>query len=117
MAIGLSVLGQRLLPADLGNLLSTIILASSVLYEFVGPTCAKASLFLSHSIEWDKKKRSEEEIIDEETRANLEQLVAESNREYQESLELNLQSEGINIPHEEDAAGVRLNNKRNRKRE
>ena len=117
VAIGLSVLGQRLLPTDLGNLLSTIILASSVLYEFVGPTCAKASLFLSHSIEWDKKKRSEEEIIDEETRANLEQLVAESNREYQQNLELNLQPEGITIPHEEQSAGVRLNNKRNRKRE
>lgn len=75
VAIGLSVLGQRLLPTDLGNLLSTIILASSVLYEFVGPTCAKASLFLSHSIEWEKKKESEVDVIDEETRANLEKLV------------------------------------------
>lgn len=117
VAIGLSVLGQRLLPVELGSLLSTIILASSVLYEFVGPSCAKASLFLSHSIEWDKKKRSEVDVIDEETRANLEQLVAESNQKYQQSLELNLQLVGMNIPHEEQPAGIRLNNKRNRKRE
>ena len=32
-------------------MLSTIILSSGVLYEMVGPACAKASLFLSHSIE------------------------------------------------------------------
>ncbi|MDE5715729.1 MAG: cation:proton antiporter [Anaeroplasmataceae bacterium] len=82
VAIGLSVLGQRLLPTDLGNLLSTIILASSVLYEFVGPTCAKASLFLSHSIEWEKKKRSTIEVIHEETKENLELL----NKERQEEI-------------------------------
>lgn len=77
VAIGLSVLGQRLLPADLGNLLSTIILASSVLYEFVGPSCAKASLFLSHSIEWEKKKRSTIDVINEERKESIEQLSKE----------------------------------------
>ncbi|MBD5390705.1 cation:proton antiporter [bacterium] len=118
VAIGLSVLGQRLLPTDLGNLLSTIILASSVLYEFVGPSCAKASLFLSHSIEWDKKKRSEAEVIDEETKATMEKLVAESNKEYQENLKLNLQTEGTPLINEEPSPGVRLNKKnRDRKRE
>lgn len=50
VAIGLAALGQRLLPPEMGNQLSTIILASSVLYEFVGPASAKAALFLSHSI-------------------------------------------------------------------
>lgn len=118
VAIGLSVLGQRLLPTDLGNLLSTIILASSVLYEFVGPSCAKASLFLSHSIEWDKKKRSEAEVIDEETKATMEKLVAESNKEYQENLKLNLQTEGTPLINEEPSPGVRLNKRnRDRKRE
>ena len=32
-------------------LLSTIILSSGVLYEMVGPACAKLSLFLSHTIQ------------------------------------------------------------------
>ncbi len=77
VAIGLSVLGQRLLPTDLGNLLSTIILSSSVLYEFIGPACAKASLFLSHSIEWQKKRRKTEDILHEEAKENLELLLKE----------------------------------------
>lgn len=55
VAIGLAVLGQRILPVELGNLLSTIILASSLLYELIGPICAKLSLFLSGSIIVEKK--------------------------------------------------------------
>lgn len=51
VSIGLAVLGQRILPAELGVMLSTIILSSGVLYEMVGPACAKASLFLSHTIQ------------------------------------------------------------------
>lgn len=50
VAIGLAFLGQRLLPPEIGNLLLTIILASSVLYELVGPACAKMSFFLSGAI-------------------------------------------------------------------
>jgi Kef-type K+ transport system membrane component KefB len=50
VAIGLAFLGQRLLPEETGNLLLTIILSSSVLYEMVGPISAKAALFLSGSI-------------------------------------------------------------------
>ena len=50
VSIGLAALGQRLLPASLGTLLTTIILSSSVLYEMVGPACAKLALHLSHSI-------------------------------------------------------------------
>lgn len=117
VAIGLSVLGQRLLPTELGNLLSTIILASSVLYEFVGPTCAKASLFLSHSIEWNKNKRSESDVIEEETKEYLEKLVAESNKEYQLNKELNLQTEEVPILQNPNSSGLRLNTrKKNRKR-
>lgn len=51
VSIGLAVLGQRLLPEKLGMMLSTIILSSGVLYEMIGPACAKASLRLSHSIQ------------------------------------------------------------------
>ncbi len=50
VSIGLAVLGQRLLPEAMGNLLSTIILSSSVLYELVGPASARAALFLSGAI-------------------------------------------------------------------
>ncbi len=54
VAIGLAFLGQRMLPPETGNLLLTIILSSSVLYEMVGPVSAKAALFLSGSIPYDK---------------------------------------------------------------
>lgn len=50
VAIGLAFLGQRMLPDEMGNLLLTIILSSSVLYELVGPACAKMSFFLSGAI-------------------------------------------------------------------
>ena len=49
VAIGLAALGARTLGGDMGNALETIILASSVLYELIGPACAKLSLYLSKS--------------------------------------------------------------------
>ena len=47
VAIGLAHLGRRILPERYGALLMTIILASSVLYELIGPACAKLALFRS----------------------------------------------------------------------
>ena len=44
VSIGLAALASRLLPPDMGNLLSTIILSSSVLYEIAGPACARLAL-------------------------------------------------------------------------
>ena len=49
VAIGLAELGARTLGGDTGSALRTVILASSVLYELIGPGCAKLSLALSHS--------------------------------------------------------------------
>lgn len=49
VAIGLAALGARTLGEPYGDELNTIILASSVLYELIGPACAKASLYLSKS--------------------------------------------------------------------
>lgn len=49
VAIGLAALGARTLGGELGNALETVILASSVLYELIGPGCAKLSLYLSKS--------------------------------------------------------------------
>ena len=49
VAIGLAALGARTLGDAMGADLQTVILASSVLYELVGPACAKLSLHLSGS--------------------------------------------------------------------
>lgn len=49
VAIGLAALGARTLGGEVGSALQTIILASSVLYELVGPVSAKLSLYLSKS--------------------------------------------------------------------
>ncbi len=49
VAIGLAALGARTLGGETGVALQTIILSSSVLYEMVGPICAKFALYLSGS--------------------------------------------------------------------
>ena len=61
VAIGLAYMGARIFTEqgypELGDHLQTIILASSVLYELVGPGCAKLGLYLSGSY-----KKEEPEI-------------------------------------------------------
>ena len=49
MAIGLAALGARTIGGETGIALETVILASCVLYELIGPACAKLSLYLSKS--------------------------------------------------------------------
>lgn len=49
VAIGLAALGARTLGGEMGDALQTVILASGILYELVGPACAKLSLYLSKS--------------------------------------------------------------------
>lgn len=44
VAIGLAMMGQRVLPAAEGHMLVNIILASSVLYEMAGPAAAKFAM-------------------------------------------------------------------------
>lgn len=61
VSIGLAVLGQRMLPAASGEMLSTIILSSGILYEMVGPACAKAAIRLSGSIP-EKKSEIKERV-------------------------------------------------------
>ena len=53
VAIGLSELGARTLGGEPGVALQTIILASSILYELIGPPSAKGALLLSGSCETD----------------------------------------------------------------
>lgn len=49
VAIGLAALGARTLGGEMGSALETVILASSVLYELIGPACAKMALYFSGS--------------------------------------------------------------------
>jgi Kef-type K+ transport system membrane component KefB len=49
VSIGLAALGARMLGGEAGSLLQTIILSSSILYELIGPACAKLALYLSKS--------------------------------------------------------------------
>ncbi|HBM80806.1 MAG TPA: cation/H(+) antiporter, partial [Clostridiaceae bacterium] len=60
VAIGLAFLGQRILPETMGNMLLTIILSSSVLYELIGPACAKFALIRSGAIKRNKAAIEEE---------------------------------------------------------
>jgi Kef-type K+ transport system membrane component KefB len=55
VAIGLAFLGQRMLPEKSGDMLLTIILSSSVLYELAGPVCAKIAIIKSGSVMAGKK--------------------------------------------------------------
>ena len=58
VAIGLAFLGQRMLPAEMGDQMLAIILSSSVLYELIGPICAKIGLILAGAIPREALKRT-----------------------------------------------------------
>ena len=77
VAIGLAALGARILDrggGDMGSMLQTIILSSSILYELVGPALAKLSLYLSGS--YGKGEPSKEETPAPPIKATREQEVA-----------------------------------------
>ena len=77
VAIGLAALGARTLGGATGNALETIILASSVLYELIGPACGKLSLYLSHSYTDKLEELAEAPETDETGRplTPVEQLI------------------------------------------
>lgn len=64
VAIGLAALGARTLGGEQGSALETIILASSVLYELIGPACAKLSLYLSKSYSTNLEDLTDVETVD-----------------------------------------------------
>ena len=72
VAIGLAAMGARTLGGETGNILETVILASSVLYELIGPACAKLSLYLSKS--YSTKLEEIVEIPEEEETAQKTEL-------------------------------------------
>lgn len=75
VAIGLAALGARTLGGEPGRALETIILASSVLYELIGPACAKLSLYLSKSYSNDLDDLVPAEAITAPTRNTVELLI------------------------------------------
>lgn len=87
VAIGLAALGARSLGGTMGEDLETIILASSVLYELIGPACAKLSLYLSKSYSNDIEDLTEVPVLDNEGKPKSEvELLIERIQEIQETL-------------------------------
>ena len=87
VAIGLAALGARTLGGEIGNALQTIILASSVLYELIGPGCAKLALYLSKSYS-DKLEDlvPESEVTEEEAKKTEIELLIDRIHKIQEEL-------------------------------
>ena len=77
VAIGLADWGARTLGGQSGQALNTIILASSVLYELIGPACAKLSLYLSKSYSNDLEQITDVELVKEDgtTKSEVEVLI------------------------------------------
>ena len=87
VAIGLAALGARTLGGEVGRSLQTIILASSILYELVGPGLAKLSLYLSHSYSNKLEELAPVPETDESGKVKTEaQLLAERIQAIQKSL-------------------------------
>ena len=70
----------------MGQDLETIILASSVLYELIGPGCAKLSLYLSKSYSNNIEDLTEIETVDEAGRKKREvDILIERNKKNQKA--------------------------------
>lgn len=94
VAIGLAALGARTLGGETGVALETVILASSVLYELVGPACAKLSLYLSKS--YSSKLEDivpEEKVLEEGIENNAVELLIKRIQLIQEELHKDAPSE------------------------
>lgn len=94
VAIGLAALGARTLGGETGVALETVILASSVLYELVGPACAKLSLYLSKS--YSSKLEDivpEEKVLEEGKDNNPVELLIKRIQLIQEELHKDVPSE------------------------
>ena len=89
VAIGLAAMGARLLgggEGGLGDNLQTIILASSVLYELVGPGLAKLGLFLSKSYSTDIYELVPQETIVASEDKNDVEILIEQIKEIQKNI-------------------------------
>ena len=84
VAIGLAATGARVLCYPYNQTLQTIILASSILYELVGPACSKLSLYLSKS--YSNKLEDIVEINSETENSNSVELLIERIKKIQQEL-------------------------------
>lgn len=103
VAIGLSALGARILGGEDGSALETVILASSVLYELIGPACAKLALYLSKSYAVSLEERAKEaenkkEMQSDKSRNEVELLIARI-----QAIQQDLRRDAENISEEEKA--------------
>ena len=103
VAIGLSALGARILGGEDGSALETVILASSVLYELIGPACAKLALYLSKSYAISLEERAKEaenkkEMQSDKSRNEVELLIARI-----QAIQQDLRRDAENISEEEKA--------------
>ena len=100
VAIGLAALGARTLGGETGQALQTVILASSVLYELIGPACAKLSLYLSGSYSNQLEELAAVPEVTETGRPKTDlELLIERIQKIQRDL-----PELADIPSEEEAA-------------
>lgn len=97
VAIGLASLGARTLGGEMGIALETIILASSVLYELIGPAISKLGLYLSKSY---SDKIEDIVVIDkkEEQKSDVELLI-----ERIQKIKKEVEEENSKMPAEESA--------------
>ena len=99
VAIGLAALGARTIGGEAGNALNTIILASSVLYELIGPAMAKLSLYLSKSYgSLEQAVPVEEQNADGTKKTACDMLIERINKIQQE-----LREQSAALPEDEQA--------------
>lgn len=99
VAIGLAAMGARTLGGEAGNALETIILASSVLYELIGPACAKLSLYLSGSYSTKLEELTADIDLPEEQKLSEVEILIERIQAIQKKL-----PKHENTPSEEETA-------------
>ena len=75
VAIGLAAMGAARLGGETGEVLETVIVAAGVLYEIIGPACAKLSLFLSGSYSENLEELVPLEHVDGEEKSTVELLI------------------------------------------
>jgi len=69
VAIGLAALCSRSLEGELGQNIQTVIVAAGILYELVGPVCAKLALFKAGAYSTDLDKITDVSPVTEDGKA------------------------------------------------
>lgn len=87
VAIGLAALSARTLDGETGEALETVVLAAGILYELIGPACAKLALFRTGSYSSDLESLAPvEEFLPDGRQKTAAELLAERIKKIQETL-------------------------------